>query len=78
MHNATKKDIDHDVEIVGWGETEEGLKYWKIRNSWGTYWGDLGFFKLERGTNSLYIENHDCWYAGSSSHHMDRPSTLPR
>ena len=61
MHTATKKDIDHDVEIVGWGETEEGVKYWKIRNSWGTYWGDLGFFRLERGTNSLYIENNDCW-----------------
>lgn len=65
MHTATKKDIDHDVELVGWGELD-GIKYWKIRNSWGTYWGDLGFFKLERGTNSLYIENNDCWYAEPS------------
>jgi hypothetical protein len=27
-----------DVEIVGWGETDTGEKWWKIRNSWGTYW----------------------------------------
>lgn len=29
----------------------------------GTFWGELGFFKLERGVNSLQIESGDCWYA---------------
>merc|ERR1719263_2578254 len=24
-------DIDHDVEVVGWGETASGLKYWAVR-----------------------------------------------
>lgn len=24
-------EIDHDVEVVGWGETKEGLKYWEVR-----------------------------------------------
>lgn len=59
--NAT--DVDHDVEVVGWGEEDSGLKYWIIRNSWGTYWGDLGFFKLQRGVNAMQIEAGDCWYA---------------
>eukprot|EP00775_Hariotina_reticulata_P002117 gene2117-2436_t len=56
------KELDHDVEVVGWGE-EDGLKYWLVRNSWGTYWGELGFFKVQRGVNALQIESGDCWYA---------------
>lgn len=51
-------DIDHDVEVVGWGE-EDGVKYWHVRNSWGTYWGMNGFFKIVRGVNNLGIEA-DC------------------
>ncbi len=58
--NSTISDIDHDVEVVGWGE-ENGVKFWHIRNSWGTFWGDMGFFKLERGKDALFIENGDCW-----------------
>merc|ERR1712048_318891 len=47
---------NHVISIVGYGETAEGQKYWAIRNSWGTYWGNEGFFKLERGSNQLGIE----------------------
>lgn len=34
-----------------------------VRNSWGTFWGTMGFFKLQRGVNALQIEAGDCWYA---------------
>ena len=26
------KGLEHDVEITGWGETDDGTKYWHIRN----------------------------------------------
>lgn len=29
----------HAVKIVGWGE-DNGVKYWKIANSWNPYWGE--------------------------------------
>lgn len=54
-------DIDHDVEIVGWGEDADGVKFWHVRNSWGTYWGMNGFFKIVRGVNNLGIES-DCHF----------------
>ena len=51
--------MDHDVEVVGWGaDPRTGEKYWHIRNSWGTFWGENGFFKLPRGSNSMQIESN--------------------
>jgi C1A family cysteine protease len=39
---------DHAITIVGYG-TQNGVKYWKIKNSWGTGWGKNGFMKILRG-----------------------------
>jgi C1A family cysteine protease len=41
-------DIDHCVQAVGIN-TDKG--YWKIRNSWGTDWGDEGYIYLKYGSN---------------------------
>mmetsp|Transcript_12882 Transcript_12882/g.37103 ORF Transcript_12882/g.37103 Transcript_12882/m.37103 type:complete len:406 (-) Transcript_12882:96-1313(-) len=59
--NFTKDNLDHVMEVVGWGETPHGLKYWVIRNSWGTYWAEGGWFKLRRGTNELLSESSCEW-----------------
>ena len=59
-HNASE--IDHDVEITGWGVTKSGIPYWVARNSWGTYWGERGWFRILRGFNHLFIES-DCQWA---------------
>jgi len=47
---------EHVLAIVGWGETSDGTPYWILRNSWGIYWGDLGYAKLLRGSNNMGIE----------------------
>lgn len=38
----------HAVKILGFG-VENGLKYWLCANSWGTSWGEEGFFRIAEG-----------------------------
>jgi cathepsin B len=46
----------HAVEIIGYG-TENGVKYWTVRNSWNPSWGDGGYFKILRGSDECGIED---------------------
>jgi len=47
----------HAVRIIGWGTDDDShLDYWLVANSWGTNWGEGGFFKIRRGTNECNFE----------------------
>jgi cathepsin X len=53
---------NHIVAITGWGtDPDTGIKYWIIRNSWGQYWAEMGYMRLEMGKNLLGIEGEIAW-----------------
>lgn len=48
--------LDHGVLAVGYTDS-----YWKVKNSWGTGWGESGFIRIVTDKNECGISNAASW-----------------
>eukprot|EP00727_Mastigamoeba_balamuthi_P005826 m51a1_g1863 hypothetical protein (816) ;mRNA; f:635062-637767 len=77
---------DHAVTLVGWG-VENGHKYWVIKNSWSSNWGEAkdfrdlsdssrGYFRIQRGVGACHLTDSAAsgvTVAGSAAPSSDGP-----
>ncbi|CAN6289086.1 unnamed protein product [Urochloa humidicola] len=41
--------MNHAITVVGYGaDAGTGLRYWLVKNSWGTSWGERGYLRMRR------------------------------
>lgn len=64
--------LNHEISVVGYGlDADTNTPYWIGRNSWGSYWGEMGFFRMIMGAGDLGI-TRNC-IAGTVSY--DKPDS---
>uniref|UniRef100_A0A7S3GGA6 Peptidase C1A papain C-terminal domain-containing protein n=1 Tax=Palpitomonas bilix TaxID=652834 RepID=A0A7S3GGA6_9EUKA len=67
--------INHELSLVGWGyDADSDTEYWIGRNSWGSYWGENGFFRIKMHSDNLGIESDCDWGVPSLTKPSNEPS----
>lgn len=60
----------HSVILVGWGvDPISGEKYWILRNSWNSSWGEKGYMRIRRGSDESAVESDGFTLAAVVDHH---------
>lgn len=60
--------------MVGYDTSDDGIKYWIVKNSWGPEWGENGYIKMQRGVSD---KTGHCGIAMLASYPVKTSNTNP-
>lgn len=67
--------LNHGILLVGYGS--DGHDYWKIKNSWGTRFGEAGYMRVSRAGNPCGILNQAVYAVVAGSPGPSPPGPSP-
>jgi C1A family cysteine protease/predicted secreted protein len=72
--------VNHAVVLVGWDDDYQGtgIGTWRLRNSWGSSWGEGGYMNIKYGTSNVgYAANYIIYSGGGcpDTYEPDNAST---
>jgi cathepsin L len=50
FNENSSANVNHAIVLIGWDDTK---KAWRIKNSWGTAWGESGYMWIAYGCNKI-------------------------
>jgi KDEL-tailed cysteine endopeptidase len=67
LHGPCGNSLNHGVLAVGYGvDADTGAPYWKVKNSWGSGWGEQGYVRIQRGKR--WPRGGECGIASKASY----------
>jgi len=72
---CSSSNLNHGILLVGYGNDGQG--YWKIKNSWGTSWGEGGYIRVTRDGNPCGILDQAVYAVVAGSPGPSPPSPGP-
>ncbi|KAJ3319832.1 hypothetical protein HDV06_005882 [Boothiomyces sp. JEL0866] len=64
---------NHAVTIIGFGTDPYYGRYWIGKNSWGTTWGEQGYFRFQMGYNYLSIASTYYFFPTNYGNYIQNP-----